>query len=175
VFVTHSVPEAMDEASGGPDRHAYRRQHEEVASLVADRAGAGSRWSLAYCSRSGSPHTRWLEPDIGEHLEALAAQGVSSVIVVPIGFVSDHMEVIYDLDTEASAVAKRLGMRYDRVDTPGEHEAFIAMVRDLVLERAAVERGEHPDRATVGTHPPNPDVCAVDCCVNLRSPLPTVS
>ena len=108
-------------------------------------------------------------------MQALAEEGIASVVVVPIGFVSDHMEVIYDLDTEASATAKKLGLRYDRVDTPGEHPAFVAMVRDLVLERAAVERGDQPDPATVGGHPPNPYVCATDCCVNLRSPLPTVS
>ncbi len=175
VFVTHSVPEAMDEASGGPGRHAYLRQHEEVASLVAERAGAGSRWSLSFCSRSGSPHVRWLGPDINEHLHDLAAEGVTSVVVAPIGFVSDHMEVIYDLDTEAAATARNLGLRYDRVDTPGEHEDFIGMVRDLLLERAAVVRGERPERHTVGTLAPNPDVCPADCCVNLRSPLPTVS
>ncbi len=174
VFVTHSVPDAMDAASGGPGRHAYRRQHGEVASLVAEGAGAGHRWSLAFCSRSGSPHVRWLEPDINDHLRELAAEGVTSVVVVPIGFVSDHMEVIFDLDTEAAATAKELGLRYDRVDTPGEYPAFVAMIRDLILERAAVERGEHSDPATVGSQPPNPYVCAVDCCVNLRSPLPTV-
>jgi protoporphyrin/coproporphyrin ferrochelatase len=173
VFVTHSVPEAMDAASGGPDVHAYRRQHEEVARLVAEGAGA-TRSSLAYCSRSGSPHVRWLEPDINDELRDLAARGVSSVVVVPIGFVSDHMEVIYDLDTEAAATAKELGLRYDRVDTPGEHPAFVQMLRDLLLERAAVERGEQPDRAVVGSMPPNPDVCPADCCVNLRAPLPTV-
>ncbi len=175
VFVTHSIPEAMDEASGGPGQHAYRRQHEEVASIVADRVGESRLWSLTYCSRSGSPHVPWLEPDINDHLRELAAGGVTSVVVVPIGFVSDHMEVIYDLDTEAAATAKELGMRFDRVDTPGEHDAFVAMIRDLVLERAAVERGERPERAIIGSLPPNPDVCAGDCCVNLRAPLPTVS
>ena len=174
IFVTHSVPEAMDTASGGPDQHAYVRQHEEVATLVARGSGA-DRWSLAFCSRSGSPHVRWLEPDINEHLEDLAAAGVESVVVVPIGFVSDHMEVIYDLDTEAAATAKRLGLRYERVDTPGEHSAFVAMVRDLIIERAAAVRGEEPARSTVGALPPNPDVCPADCCVNLRAPLPTVS
>jgi ferrochelatase len=94
--------------------------------------------------------------------------------VVPIGFVSDHMEVIYDLDTEAAATAKQLGLRYDRVDTPSEHPSFVAMIRELLLERAAAERGERPDRVTVGTLAPNPDVCPVDCCANLRAPLPTV-
>jgi ferrochelatase len=174
VFVTHSIPEAMDAASGGPDQHAYLRQHEDVASLVAEGAGA-TRWSLAYCSRSGSPQVRWLEPDIGDHLHDLASQGVESVVVVPIGFVSDHMEVIYDLDTEAAATAKKLGLRFERADTPGEHEAFVAMIRDLVLERAAVERGEEATPATVGRLAPNPYVCPDDCCVNLRAPLPTVS
>jgi protoporphyrin/coproporphyrin ferrochelatase len=174
VFVTHSIPEAMNAASGGPGEHAYRRQHDEVASLVAERTGA-DRWSLAFCSRSGSPHVSWLEPDINDHLQDLAAEGVTSVVVVPIGFVADHMEVIYDLDTEAAATAKKLGLRYDRVDTPSEHPAFVAMIRELLLERAAVERGERPERLTVGTHPANPYVCAVDCCINLRSPLPTVS
>ncbi|MGI9085253.1 MAG: ferrochelatase [Aeromicrobium sp.] len=173
VFVTHSIPEAMDAASGGPGRHAYHRQHEEVGSLVADAAGA-TRWSLAFCSRSGSPHVRWLEPDVNDHLRHLAAQGVESVVVVPIGFVSDHMEVIYDLDTEAAATAKELGLRYERADTAGEHEAFVAMVRNLVLERAAAVRGEDPERATVGNIAPNPDICPADCCANLRSPLPTV-
>jgi ferrochelatase len=174
VFVTHSIPEAMDAASGGPDQHAYLRQHEDVASLVAEGAGA-TRWSLAYCSRSGSPQVRWLEPDIGDHLHDLASQGVESVVVVPIGFVSDHMEVIYDLDTEAAATAKKLGLRFERADTPGEHEAFVAMIRDLVLERAAVDRGEEATPATVGRLAPNPYVCPDDCCVNLRAPLPTVS
>ena len=175
VFVTHSIPEAMDEASGGPGQHAYRHQHEEVAALVAEGVGAGPRWSLAYCSRSGSPHVRWLEPDVNDHLEDLAADGVRSVVVVPIGFVSDHMEVIYDLDTEAAATAKKLDLRFERVDTPGEHERFVAMVRELVLERAAIERGERPEPATIGTLGPNPYVCPADCCVNPRAALPTVS
>src|SRR5690349_14493012 len=174
VFVTHSIPTAMDAASGGPGVHAYRQQHEEVARLVAEGAGA-LRSSLVYCSRSGSPHVPWLEPDINDELRDLAASGVRSVVVVPIGFVSAHMEVIYDLDTEAAAPAKELGLRYDRVDTPGTHPAFVEMVRGLLLERAALERGEEPLRSVVGAMPPNPDVCPADCCVNLRAPLPTVS
>ena len=173
VFVTHSIPDAMNAASGGPGQRAYQRQHEEVAALVADGAGA-DRWSLAFCSRSGSPHVSWLEPDINDHLEELAAGGVASVVVVPIGFVSDHMEVVYDLDTEGAETAKRLGLRYVRVATPGTHPAFVSMVRDLVLERSAVERGEAPPRATVGDIAANPDTCAIDCCLNLRSALPTV-
>ena len=174
VFVTHSIPTTMNEASGGPGRQAYVRQHESVAELVA--AGAGvDNWSLAYCSRSGSPHTPWLEPDINDQLRVLHADGVESVIVVPIGFISDHMEVIYDLDTEGKATADDLGLRYRRVDTPGAHPDFVAMVRDLLIERAAVERGETVTRSSLGPLGPSHDVCAVDCCVNPRSALPTIA
>lgn len=174
IFVTHSIPDSMNAASGGPGCGAYVRQHEQAATLVA--AGAGvDEWSLAYCSRSGSPHMPWLEPDINDHLRDLHESGVESVVVVPIGFVSDHMEVIYDLDTEAAATAKELGMRFDRVDTPGSHPAFVAMVRELVLERAAIERGELVERPVLGTMGPAHDVCPVDCCLNPRSPLPTIS
>jgi ferrochelatase len=171
VFVTHSIPTDMNAASGGPGERAYEKQHLEVARLVAEGAGAAS-WTLAYCSRSGSPHQPWLEPDINDHLRALADDAVKSVIVVPIGFVSDHMEVVFDLDTEAAETAADLGLRFARVPTPGVHPAFVAMVRDLVLERAAVDRGDVPTRSVVGACSPNPDLCAQDCCPNLRTPLP---
>jgi len=171
VFVTHSIPTDMNAASGGPGVHAYEAQHREVARLVADGSGAPT-WTLAYCSRSGSPHQPWLEPDINDHLRDLAADGVTSVVVVPIGFVSDHMEVVFDLDTEAAETAAGLGMTFARVPTPGVHPAFVAMVRDLVVERAAADRGEEPARAVVGTCAPNPDLCPPDCCPNLRLPLP---
>lgn len=173
VFVTHSIPSDMDAASGGPGLSAYRKQHEEVARLVAEGAGAITN-TFAYCSRSGSPHQPWLEPDINDHLRQLAADGVSSVAVVPIGFVSDHMEVIFDLDTEAAQTAAELDLSYVRVATPGVHPAFIAMVRDLLLERAAIDRGESPVCAVVGRRGPNPHVCPADCCPNLRVPLPAV-
>src|SRR5690606_30923053 len=116
VFVTHSIPAAMNETSGGPGVQAYVHQHESVAAVVAEQADV-HRWSLAYCSRSGSPHMPWLEPDINDHLARLRDDGVESVVVVPIGFISDHMEVIYDLDTEGQATADRLGLRYVRADT----------------------------------------------------------
>jgi len=173
VFVTHSIPTSMNDASGGPGRQFYERQHMNVASLVAEGAGA-EQWSLAYCSRSGSPHTPWLEPDINDHLGELKESGVESVIVVPIGFVSDHMEVIYDLDTEGKATAEELGLRYRRAATPGAHPDFIAMVRDLVVERAAAERGEPVIQQTVGELPPSHDLCPIDCCLNPRASLPTI-
>jgi ferrochelatase len=173
VFVTHSIPTTMNDASGGPGRRAYEQQHLSVAALVAEGAGA-ERWSLAYCSRSGSPRTPWLEPDINDHLAELKGAGVQSVVVVPIGFVSDHMEVVYDLDTEGRATAEELELRYVRVDTPGAHPDFVAMVRDLLTERASMERGESVDRAALGEFPAWRDLCPVDCCVNPRAPLPTI-
>ena len=153
VFVTHSIPTAMDAASGGPGQHAYVRQHEKVAALVAERSGAAN-WSLAYCSRSGSPHQPWLEPDINDHLRELSTQGVESVVVVPIGFISDHTEVVFDLDTEAAQTAAGLRIDYVRVSTPGVHPAFVTMVRELLAE--------------------SPRRCPADCCVDLRAPLPTI-
>lgn len=173
VFVTHSIPTSMNEASGGPGREAYVRQHESVAALVAEGAGA-EQWSLAYCSRSGSPHMPWLEPDINDHLRQLHTDGVESVVVVPIGFISDHMEVIYDLDTAGRATADELGLRYGRVDTPGAHPDFVTMVRELLVERAAVERGEQVVRPALGNLAPSHDVCPIDCCLNPRAALPTV-
>jgi ferrochelatase len=173
VFVTHSIPTTMNDASGGPGRQAYEQQHLSVATLVAEGAGA-EKWSLAYCSRSGSPRTPWLEPDINDHLGDLKESGVESVVVVPIGFVSDHMEVIYDLDTEGKATAEELGLRYERVATPGAHPDFVAMVRDLLIERAALERGDTVERAALGEFPAWRDLCPVDCCVNPRADLPTI-
>ncbi|HSI26490.1 MAG TPA: ferrochelatase [Aeromicrobium sp.] len=172
-FVTHSIPADMNAGSGGPNRRAYETQHEEVARLVADQSGA-RKWSLVYCSRSGSPHQPWLGPDINDHLRELASEGVESVVVVPIGFVSDHMEVVFDLDTEAAETAAQLGLDYVRVSTPGAHPAFVAMIRELLIERAAVDRGENPARTTLGGLPPNPETCALDCCVNLRVALPAM-
>ena len=175
-FVTHSIPDAMNDASGGPGVGAYRKQHEEVARLVTEAVGIDpARTALVYCSRSGSPHTPWLEPDVNDHIEQLAADGVPGVVVVPIGFVSDHMEVVYDLDTEAKATAEQFGLWFRRVATPGTHPDFVAMVRDLLDERAASVRGEDRPRSVVGQCAPNPDVCPVDCCANLRAPKPAVS
>lgn len=173
VFVTHSIPLTMDGGSGGPEQHAYLRQHQEVARLVADQAGA-ERWTLAFCSRSGAPHQPWLEPDINAHLRELAAEGVASVVVVPIGFVCDHMEVVFDLDTEAAQTAAELGLDFVRVSTPGTHPAFVSMIRELLLERVALDQGAEPVRSALGGLPPNPDLCPDDCCENLRVRMPAI-
>jgi ferrochelatase len=176
VFVTHSVPTRMAETSG-PEGDAYVRQHASVATEVVDRVreetGRRHRHDLVYCSRSGSPQTPWLEPDVGDHLRELA--GIApAVVMVPIGFVSDHMEVIYDLDTEATAVAEEVGIPAVRAATPGVDPRFVRMVRDLVLERAAVERGDDVVRTSVGTIGPWPDLCAAGCCPNPRGPRPAL-
>jgi ferrochelatase len=177
-FVTHSIPEAMNVGSG-PDGGAYVLQHlsvaEEIVERVRQETGRRHRHALVYCSRSGPPQVPWLEPDVNDHLEGLHADGVPSVVIVPIGFVSDHMEVIYDLDTEALATAERLGLPAARAATAGVDPRFVATVRDLLLERAAVERGEEVARASVGALPPCWDRCPAGCCPNARGDRPALA
>ena len=156
VFTAHSIPLAM---ASGCD---YVAQLQEVAAAVSSRLGR-SEFDLAYQSRSGSPHVPWLEPDIGDHLRALHGRGVREVAVVPFGFVSDHMEVVWDLDHEASAIAAELGMRFYRVQTVGEHPSFVAMLRELVEERL----GRVQTRRTISGSAPRPDRCAPDCCTYI--------
>ena len=175
VFVTHSIPLAMADSSG-PDGGAYVAQHLEAAAAVADelvrRSGVEHPWELVFCSRSGAPDVPWLEPDVNDRIAELAAEGTEAVVVVPIGFVSDHMEVVYDLDTEAAATAGQAGLAFARASTPGTHPSFVALVRDLLVERAAAERGERPERSIVGPGAPSWDVCAAGCCPNPRGPSP---
>ena len=139
VFTAHSIPDSM--AATAP----YVAQLNEACRRVAARAGA-SEWSLAYQSRSGPPRVPWLEPDIGDELDRVAAGGAEAVIVAPIGFVADHMEVVYDLDTEARQRADMRGLRFTRVPTVGTHPAFVKMIADLVLA-------------------PPPAPCPADCCL----------
>ena len=173
VFVTHSVPTAMDETSG-PDGGAYRAQHLDVARLVAagvaTETGEEHPMALVYCSRSGPASQPWLEPDVNDHLEQLSAAGAPGAVLVPIGFVSDHMEVRFDLDTEATATAERLGLPVTRAATVGTDPRFVAAVRDLVLERAAVVRGDQRVRAALGALGASHDLCPAGCCPNARDP-----
>lgn len=170
LFVTHSIPVSMSDASG-PQGDAYVAQHLDVAAVVASRVAAATGvprdHELVYCSRSGSPHTPWLEPDVNDRLEELAPDG-RAVILVPIGFVSDHMEVVYDLDTEALATAERLGIAARRSASAGTHPAFVRGIRELVLERAATEREEGVERPALGTRGPSHDCCPAGCCVAAR-------
>ncbi len=179
VFVTHSIPSSMNETSGPPgDGGAYVSQHLDVAATVTQRlheeTGVRHEHDLAYCSRSGSPEVPWLEPDINDHLTSLSESGAEAVVMVPVGFVSDHMEVIYDLDTEALATAARLGLPTRRAATPGDDPRFVAVVRDLLLERAGVERGEEVVRAAEGSTGALWDRCPVGCCPNPRGDRPAL-
>jgi ferrochelatase len=144
VFTAHSIPESM---AANCD---YAMQLAETSGLIA-RELKIANWQLVYQSRSGSPMQPWLGPDVCEHLRTLAAEGVKEVVVAPIGFVSDHMEIVYDLDVEARQVAQEIGMNLVRASTAGTHPAFVRMIRELMLERINDEV------------PPN--LCAPDCCL----------
>jgi ferrochelatase len=151
VFSAHSVPLSMASTS------AYESQLRETAGLVARELGR-DEWTLCFQSRSGPPAQPWLEPDVNDHLKALAAQGATDVVLSPIGFVSDHMEVVYDLDTQARATAHELGIDLRRAVTPGVHPAFVALIVELIQERVS-----GAPRRALGSGP-RPDVCALDCC-----------
>ena len=175
VFTTHSIPVAMARASGPGGTNRYVAELTEAAGLVAERAGGGTHpWTLAYQSRSGPPSQPWLEPDIRGHLGELSKSGVKAVVVVPVGFVSDHMEVRHDLDVEAAETADSLGLAFARAATPGSHPAFVSMITDLVRERLALPDDTAPDNpgpdSTVLDYPalgslgmPSHD-CPADCC-----------
>ena len=175
VFVTHSVPHAMEEAAG-PDGHAYTGQHRDLCAAVAARVtaarGSEPAWDLVYCSRSGPPSQPWLEPDVNDHLRELHAAGVPAVVVAPVGFVSDHMEVVFDLDTEARETADELGLTMVRAGTVGTDPGFVSGLVDLMEERAQVALGATPEQPTEGGWGPSHSVCPVGCCRNLRADLP---
>jgi len=153
VFTAHSIPRALAATSD------YEVELRETASLVAFPLGRRD-WSLVYQSRSGPPSQPWLDPDIVDHLRALADGGVKDVVVAPIGFTSDHMEVLYDLDLEAKSRAMELGLNLVRAATVGTHPRFVRMVRELVEERLS----DAPVRLHLGTRGPAPDVCPPGCC-----------
>jgi ferrochelatase len=157
VFTAHSIPVSMADTAG-PDGGRYTAQLQETAALVHARAAADLTWDLVWQSRSGPPRVPWLEPDVNDHLAVLKDKGVTDVVVSPIGFVSDHLEVIWDLDNEARATAGRLGLGYARAATPGTDPRFVAMIRELVQERIADE-----PRQRLGTLPVW-DVCPANCC-----------
>ena len=153
IFTAHSVPMSMAGTSG------YVKQLEEASRLVATGAGCLD-YRLVYQSRSGPPTQPWLEPDICLALEQAAAAGARHTVIVPIGFISDHLEVLYDLDTEARQKAAGLGLGFTRVASVGTDPRFIHMIRELVLERLDPTT---PKRAC-GLYGPNHDVCPIDCC-----------
>jgi ferrochelatase len=186
VFVTHSLPKTYADTSG-PSGGSYVAQHREVARLVGEgvgrRTGLVLPSELVFCSRSGDPRTPWLEPDVNDHLRAIKAQGAGGAVLAPIGFVSDHMEVVYDLDVQAAETAREIGLPITRAATVGTDPRFVAGLRHLVLERARVARGETdptttrpdaPGAAVVGRLRAFPDVCPAGCCPNPRGPQPAV-
>ncbi|MBD3782811.1 MAG: ferrochelatase [Micrococcales bacterium] len=181
LYVTHSVPLAMDDTSGPGDGEGnlYTDQHlrlgRRLDEVVGAELGTTVRGELVFCSRSGPPSQPWLEPDVNDRIEELAAEDpVAPVVVVPIGFVSDHMEVVHDLDTEAAETAARVGVPFVRVPTPHGDDVFVEGLVDLLLERAAEARGEVvvPESWLPGDV--RPSVCAPGCCPNLRVARPAL-
>jgi ferrochelatase len=152
VFTAHSIPESM---AANCD---YAKQLAETGGLIGRELNVDN-WQLVYQSRSGSPMQPWLGLDILEHLKSLASAGVKEVVVAPIGFVSDHMEIVYDLDFEAQNVARELGMKMVRAATAGTHPLFGKMIRELMLERI-----DNAPARFVGSHGARTGLCALDCC-----------
>jgi len=159
LFTAHSIPTAMADTS------RYVPQLEESCRLVAEAAGAAD-WKLVFQSRSGPPSQPWLEPDICDEIRARHAAGGRRLVIAPIGFISDHMEVLYDLDTEAAALCRELGVEMVRAATVGTAPDFVAMIRDLVAERV----WELPERTAIGRLPASHDVCPIDCCPAPQRP-----
>ena len=144
VFTAHSIPESMAATCD------YVAQLTETGGRIARELGV-TNWQLVYQSRSGSPAQPWLGPDVSDHLRALRLEGTTNVVVAPIGFVSDHMEVVYDLDVEARRVCEEIGLNMVRARTAGTHPAFVRMIRELMLER-------------IENRVP-PSVCGPNCCL----------
>lgn len=154
LFSAHSIPLAMARNC------QYEVQLHETSRLVAEGVGHAN-WRVVYQSRSGPPTQPWLEPDVSVVIKEIAAGGSRDVVVVPIGFISDHMEVLFDLDEEARQAAERSGLNFVRASTVGTHPRFVRMICELVEERMS----ESPERPTLGSLPPNHDVCPPDCCL----------
>ncbi|WP_067877816.1 ferrochelatase [Nocardia vermiculata] len=169
VFTAHSIPVAADAAAGPPDDggRLYSRQVAETARLCAAATGFGD-YDVVWQSRSGPPQVPWLEPDIVDHLDVLSGKGIGAVVVCPVGFVSDHLEVVWDLDNEAATKAAELGMAFARAATPGPDPRFVRMVADLVAEhldgRAPRRLGAVPGYGCTR----DGAICAPGCCEPVR-------
>ena len=154
-FTAHSIPNSM------ADHCRYEAQLQETCRLVSEAAGVpDDRWKLVFQSRSGRPTDPWLEPDICDHIEELHSAAVRHVVIMPIGFLSDHMEVLFDLDEEAAEKCGELGIEIQRAKTVGTHPKFVEMLGDIIEERIR----DSPDRRAIGQFPASHDVCPVDCC-----------
>jgi len=171
IATAHSIPCSMAATS------AYETQLRETMRLVAEATGTAN-WDLVYQSRSGPPGQPWLEPDVLDHLCHLHSMGVRHVLLAPIGFISDHLEVLYDLDVEAQQLAAELGMKLVRAGTAGTHPAFVSAIRELIEERLRPDAS----RRAIGRFGPSHDSCSNDCCPAPQRPgkpaaseLPAVS
>ena len=176
-FTTHSVPVSMSQTSGPIETRGageeslgiYAQQHElaieqVIAKVQAGRPGIVPEWALVYQSRSGPPTMPWLEPDINDAIRDATARGISAVVVVPIGFVSDHVEVIWDLDHEALETATELGLAFERVSTPGTDSRFVSSLVDRIEESLRDEVLEYWK-----------PFCSQDCCPNARAQRPVIT
>ena len=164
-FTAHSIPMGMARNS------AYEQQLQESCRIMAEQLGTED-YALVYQSRSGPPHMPWLEPDILDYMEEINEKGIKNTVIVPIGFISDHMEVMFDLDTEAVDKAKELDMKMVRADTVGTVKPFVRMIRDLIVERMTA----NPERPAMGKFDANHDVCPIDCCLpGARPSRPTAA
>ena len=164
VFTAHSIPLSMAENC------KYETQLNEASRLIMEAIGENP-WDLVYQSRSGPPQQPWLDPDICDHIQALHdAGGIEDMVIMPVGFVSDHMEVMFDLDTEAMDICKELSINMVRAGSVGVHPQFVSMVSQLILERTT-----GAEKQAIGNMPPNWDVCPKDCCTYTprRPKMPT--
>jgi ferrochelatase len=171
VFTAHSVPVSADKAAGPPAEGGYRysRQVVEASRLVAAELGV-AEYDVVWQSRSGPPQIPWLEPDIVDHIDALHAKGVTGVVVCPIGFVSDHLEVVWDLDTEARDRAAELGMEFARAATPNADPRFAELVVELVAEHTSDAPVRKLSSFTVAGCTVNGAPCAPLCCEPAKRP-----
>lgn len=172
LFVTHSIPNVMDDTSG-PTGGAYQCMHEQLAAHVTREAsvrlGRDLEAEVVYCSRSGPPQMPWLEPDINDRITELAAAGQTAVVAIPFGFISDHVEVAYDLDIEAAETAQQLGVEFVRAASVGTSQTFVAGLCDALAERAALTRNEDVSPRLI----PGGEFwtrCPANCCPNSRHP-----
>lgn len=158
LFSAHSIPNSM------ADNCKYATQLLETCRLVMEQVGEFN-WDLVYQSRSGPPTQPWLEPDVCDFLDTLGGKGTKQVVIMPVGFVSDHMEVLFDLDIEAKEKCEELGIGMQRASSVGTHPKFVEMIRHLILERIS-----GTEKLAIGNYPPNHDVCPVDCCLRATRP-----
>ena len=156
LFTAHSIPEAMATNCN------YEKQLRETSRLVAESLGYES-WELVFQSRSGPPTQPWLEPDVCDRIESMATEDIESLVIVPVGFLSDHMEVMFDLDVEAKEVCQQHGIEMARAATVGAHPTFVRMISEMIQERALSD-----DRPAIGQYPAGHDVCPKDCCLSGR-------